>query len=119
MNIIEFNKKEMLSGAYPIGMGKTAICWATSHDEVFKIYMQNKLGQQLTQDPNFAKKLERISTISNETYIGPTAILLSGQKLVGCVYPLINAPTLASIPPTTTIKELFANRFITPCTNNK
>lgn len=108
MEVVEFDKKIMLSGAYPIGMGKSSICFATSKDEVFKIFRKSILGSKILSDKTFPQKIERISTLTNESFIGPQKLLKTNNEFVGYTYPFINAPTLSALDDSTTIGSLLS-----------
>lgn len=86
-----------------IGIGTTAICFKMSGGMVFKLFKYNDID--ISDD--FYTKINRISSISNDTYIAPQKLLIINDKIRGYFYPYVNAHTLRGISSNTKISELF------------
>ena len=110
MEIIQFKKSDLLIGpSIPLGSGKTANCFLTPNSDVLKIYKHNYEVDKLFKDGDFKLKLERLGSISNETFIGPSALLYTDDVLVGYTYKYCSAPTLYHAGNETSLTRLFIN----------
>jgi len=110
MEIIEIEKvMPYLINSFPIGMGMTAICFKNIDNVVIKIFKKNDEAKLLVDKDDFLDRLTNIGRISNSTFIGPDTILVHNDKVVGYLYPYINAKVLAKIPKSTRLSTLFGN----------
>ena len=111
MYIIETNdyKKELLQDAFPIGRGTTAICYLRSDGYIFKRFIDTYLTYEMFNKHDMKEKFELINRIQNDSFIGPDILVMQDNKIVGYLYPYINANTFGSVSSSTTLFDLYKN----------
>ncbi|MBR1376707.1 MAG: hypothetical protein IJ565_02725 [Bacilli bacterium] len=110
MKIIEADTvTPYILNSLPIGVGTTAICFCLLDGRVFKYYINTRQTMLMFANPHFKAKLERISTITNDSYVGPQELLFIKGELKGYFYPYVEGKTLKSTRKDITLSELFRN----------
>ena len=80
-----------LIGAFPFGVGTTAICFLMPNKKVLKMYYKEEIRQTLM------KKIDLLEKSGNESFIAPEELLIKDNKCIAQIYDYVDAPTLSSI----------------------
>ena len=86
-----------LKGAIPIGVGTTAICFLIKDNKVLKLYRNTYLKNVMFDYYNMEDKLSLLSTVSNESFIGPEELLKKDDEIIGYMYDYKKGRTLKSL----------------------
>lgn len=90
----------------PIGIGATAICFLKD-GMVFKKYMNTDTAHKLLIYGDMMEKLQNLSEISNDTYVGPQKVILVNGKIKGYMYPYEPGKTLNHVNSDIKLFDLF------------
>lgn len=92
-----------------IGIGSTAFCYKLQDGSVLKLFKKNYNTNLILNKKNFDADLEKFSSISNDTFIGPKDIIINNNQIVGYTYPYIEGKSLYKINSKTRLLDLFKN----------
>ena len=108
MDIIETNNyKELLRNSLYIGRGTTAYCFLLKNGMVLKLFKKSYMINSLFSEQKIKERLEDIHEIQNDSYIGPEILVMNKDKVIGYLYPFIEAKTFKKISSKTTLYEIY------------
>lgn len=95
-----------LKNSQIIGVGTTAICFLMQDGNVLKVYLNTFNKKELFYKRNMLEHLKLLNSISNDSFIGPTEVLVKNGNCVAYIYPYVYARTLFNMKKDTTIYDI-------------
>ena len=94
-----------------IGIGSTAYCYKLQDGSVLKLFKKNYSANLVLKGKIFNDDLDKFSSISNDTFIGPKDIVINNNQIVGYTYPYIEGKSLYKINSKTRLLDLFKDYY--------
>lgn len=93
-----------------IGHGKTAFCYRLPDNRVLKLYV-NTISKREYFDKyeDMVDHLALLSSVSNDSFVGPEEVLIKGDKVIGYIYPFVDGCTIKTMKSSTSLSSLYRN----------